>query len=143
LLTILAGTCLLLILFVFPETNRKLVGDGSKPVSGMNKTLVALLFSEPREDTQDPTTQEKIDFVFPNPLKSLRLVFYRDTAPILYIHGVFYMTYCCLQVSLSSVVIDLYAFSDLEAGLMYVPFGLGCLLASYLSGEFSRSCSIC
>lgn len=44
------------------------------------------------------------------------------------------MTYGCIQASLSSLFIDIYGFEELEVGLVYLPFGFGCLIASFISG---------
>jgi predicted MFS family arabinose efflux permease len=143
LLAILAGSCLFTIILLFPETNRNIVGDGSLPTSGLHRTLWSLWFSRGNHKfhSTDEQTQAKQSsaFIFPNPLKSVRLFLYKDTAIVLYIHGVFYMTYCCLQASLSSVVIKQYRFTEFQAGLVYLPFGIGCLLASYTSGKRHRS----
>ena len=53
---------------------------------------------------------------------------------IVLVYGIFYMTYGCIQASLSSLFIDIYGFEELEAGLIYLPFGFGCLIASFISG---------
>lgn len=136
LLAILAGCCLFAIILLFPETNRNIVGDGSLPSSGLNRPILSLWLSRSNHGNNEETqAKRKPKFTFPNPLKSARLFLYKDTAIVLYIHGVFYMTYCCLQASLSSVVIEQYKFSEFQAGLVYIPFGIGCLLASYTSGE--------
>lgn len=44
------------------------------------------------------------------------------------------MSYVCIQASLSSLFIDIYGFKELGVGLVYLPFGLGCLIASFVSG---------
>ena len=141
LLSILSGICLLAILLVLPETNRLVVGDGSRPPRGINRTLVSLLLRTSADATEERAPEGKLRFIFPNPMKSVGLFFYADTVMALWIHGVFYMTYCCLQASLSSVVIDIYGFSEFEAGLVYIPFGIACLTASYISGASTFSAS--
>jgi hypothetical protein len=70
----------------------------------------------------------------PNPIACLKLLFHRSTALIVLINGVFYMTYGCIQASMSSLFIRLYGFTELDAGLIYLPFGAGCAVASYISG---------
>ncbi|MCJ1265605.1 hypothetical protein MMC22_005485 [Lobaria immixta] len=51
------------------------------------------------------------------------------------VNGIFYMSYVCIQASLSSLFIDIYGFKELGVGLVYLPFGLGCLIASFVSGK--------
>jgi MFS family permease len=58
----------------------------------------------------------------------------KDAILITCLLGVFYMNFSCLQASLSTLVIKLYGYSELQAGLLYIPFGLGGLVASNISG---------
>jgi hypothetical protein len=51
------------------------------------------------------------------------------------VNGLFYMAYCCVQASLSTLFITIYGFEELYAGLIYIPFGIGCALASYTCGK--------
>jgi hypothetical protein len=51
------------------------------------------------------------------------------------VNGLFYMTYCCVQASLSTLFITIYGFEELYAGLIYIPFGVSCALASYTCGQ--------
>jgi hypothetical protein len=53
------------------------------------------------------------------------------------VHGTFYMTYGCIQASLSSLFIEIYHVSGVQAGLIYLPAGIGCLLAPYFTGTFA------
>ena len=59
----------------------------------------------------------------------------KENALIMLVNGLFYMTYCCVQASLSTLFITIYGFEELYAGLIYIPFGLGCALASYTCGQ--------
>jgi len=45
------------------------------------------------------------------------------------------MAYTCVQVSLSSIFIPTYNLNFLEAGLIYIPFGIGAVLATVISGR--------
>jgi hypothetical protein len=71
----------------------------------------------------------------PNPITCLYVIFYKDTASIILVNAIFYMTYCCVQASLSTLFIRLYSFKELQAGLIYLPFGFGCAVASYTTGQ--------
>ena len=72
----------------------------------------------------------------PNPLKCLVLLCKKDTALIVTINGILYATYCCVQASLALLFIEIYHFKDIQAGLIYLPFGCGCALASLISGKY-------
>lgn len=67
-------------------------------------------------------------------MTSFEIIFHKDTALIMTAHGIFYMTFSCIQASLSSLFMERYGFSGVEAGLIYLPLGAGCVLASYFTG---------
>ena len=70
----------------------------------------------------------------PNPLKCIYTLFRKDTAIIVCSMGILYMTSSCIQASLSSSFISVYRFGEIESGLIYLPFGVGCASAAYLTG---------
>jgi hypothetical protein len=53
----------------------------------------------------------------------------------MYANGVFYLNYQCQQASLSTIFIRVYHLNTLEAGLCYLPYGIACTIASFLTGE--------
>lgn len=133
-LVILSGTCLIALFTFLPETGRQVVGNGSIPARGINRIFQSLLNpNKTPVDSRDEIAKLR-PLRFPNPLKSLYVLFEKDTALIVTVNGIFYMTYGCIQASLSSLFIDIYGFRELEAGLIYLPFGFGCLVASFISG---------
>lgn len=131
----ISGLCLAAILLALPETARCLVGDGSLPARGIYKPLLPILG---RRHGAESTSTERLSLrsriSVPNPILSLRILFEKDSATILLCNGIFYATYCCLQASLSSLFIDIYGYDELEAGLVYIPFGVGCLVATVMTG---------
>lgn len=58
-----------------------------------------------------------------------------DKLLVLSCQAILYMTYTCLLASLSTIFIDIYHFDELQAGLIYLPFGLGCTCMAYLAGK--------
>jgi len=64
---------------------------------------------------------------------SISIFLCKDTAPVVLVNAFFHTVYSCLQASLSSLFINIYSYSELEAGLIYIPFGVGCFVASLLS----------
>lgn len=131
-----------------PETSRFVVGNGSREVSGLHRTLISyfqsLKPSRSQEDAvgangasldrQDENLPRK--FRLPHPLASLKMLWAKDTALITTIYGIYYMDFSCLQASLSPLFINLYHLSELNAGLIYLPFGVGSVAGAYFSGTF-------
>jgi len=136
LLAMLSALCILLIVLLLPETSRLVVGNGSANIEWYHQTAVSLMQRKTAHDNYSNGTEAlpKRKFHVPNPITCLKLLFHRSTALIVLVNGIFYMTYGCIQASMSSLFIQLYGFNELEAGLIYLPFGAGCALASFLSG---------
>ncbi|PGH11174.1 hypothetical protein AJ79_05016 [Helicocarpus griseus UAMH5409] len=144
LLAISSGLCFLLIVLFLPETFRFIVGNGSRKVSGLHRTLFSypqqLISSRSQnvcassEDTSNDEVARK-PFRVPNPLASLRILWAKDTALIMLINGIYYTNFSCLQASMSTLFIKLYGLSELHAGLVYLPFGVGSCLGAYCSGK--------
>lgn len=134
-LCILGGVCLLLVLFTMPETARCLVSNGSIPAHGINRTFVSLIseWRKPRSDSQSRGERPKLSL--PNPLASLKLLLLKDVAIVLFCNGIYYMIYCCTQASLSSLFIEVYHYGELASGLVYIPFGVGCLISLLVWGK--------
>lgn len=132
-LVILSGCCLSTLFIFLPETSREIVGNGTIPARGINRKFYSLWSGEnPRASSAEIPVSRPLKF--PNPLKSLYALSEKDTLLIVSVNGIFYMTYSCIQASLSSLFINVYAFKELEVGLIYLPFGFGCLIASFISG---------
>lgn len=70
----------------------------------------------------------------PNPLKSLTILTRIDNAIIILACGILYVNYTCINTSLSVVFIDIYKLTQWQAGLIYLPFGLGGTVSTFFSG---------
>ena len=134
-LCILGGVCLLMVLFTLPETARCLVGNGSIPAHGINRTFVSFIsdWRKPRSESQNRGERPKLSI--PNPLASLKLLLLKDVAIVLVCNGINYMVYCCAQASLSSLFIEVYHYGQLTSGLVYIPFGVACLISLLVWGK--------
>jgi predicted MFS family arabinose efflux permease len=145
LLAISSGLCLLLMALLLPETCRFIVGSGSFEVSGIHCSILSHmrrlgqpLDAEKRIDEHGVTPPRK-RFKIPNPLRSLKILLKKDTILITLIYGVYYTNFSCLQASLSTLFIQIYKVSELQAGLVYLPFGVGSCAGAYFSGMVSQS----
>ncbi|KAL4988373.1 MFS general substrate transporter [Aspergillus falconensis] len=155
LLAIASGICLLSIALFLPETSRLIVGNGSREVSALYRPLFCYYrLKKPTipsisttstaesvnrngegEEVGNETTAGPRKFRIPNPLAMLKILADRNTLLITSIYGIYYMNFSCLQASLSTLVIDIYGFSELNAGLVYLPFGVGSCIGAYCSGK--------
>ncbi|KAI1081029.1 major facilitator superfamily transporter [Whalleya microplaca] len=134
-LSILGGIVLLLVLFAMPETARSVVDNGSLYATGINRTILSFLIRRPRRGKCASRNITERRLSFPNPLACLKLLFFKDVFIVLLCNGICYATYCCIQGSLSTLFIELYGYGELQAGLIYIPFGIGCLTSTYIWGK--------
>lgn len=70
----------------------------------------------------------------PNPLRSLTIITRRDNAVIIFACGILYLIYTCINTSLSVLFIDIYKLNPWQAGLIYLPFGIGGTVSTFFSG---------
>ncbi|GMF69515.1 unnamed protein product [Aspergillus oryzae] len=143
-LTIFAGTFTIQFLLFFPETARKVVGNGSLPPPTWNLSLINWYQTRSRrtEEEQEEatnTTEERNKITFPNPLRTLSIVFQKDTSLILLSNAILFAGFYDVSASIPSIYQDLYNLNDLQIGLCYIPFGLGATLASIISGKILDS----
>ncbi len=146
-LLLCGATMLLLMLFLLPETARRIVGDGSIRPDAWRRPLLSVLVPSipiPRYGKRssfpfgvgEPVAERKTRAYIPNPLRSVRLIFYKDSSLILLITGVFYMIYYCLQASIAVLFRAKYQqFSDATIGACYLSIGGGVVVGGYLNGR--------
>ncbi|KAK4097399.1 MFS general substrate transporter, partial [Parathielavia hyrcaniae] len=120
-----------------PETCRRVVGNGSVPARGWNMTALDLF----RCRQKPPRTGDDPDSValerklrFPNPLNALRVVFEKDLALLLFYNTMIYLVFILIAATLSTEFAAIYHLTDLQVGLCYLPYGLGCCLAAIMQG---------
>ena len=134
LLSILSGAHLLGLLLFLPETSRKLVGNGRlPPVHWMSRSFYSLIIHQGNHSLS--ADQEKARFFIPNPLSCLVALANRSNFIVILAGGLQYMIFGCLAASLSAQMISIYSLSYLTAGLVYLPSGIGGILAAYLTGK--------
>jgi len=54
---------------------------------------------------------------------------------VILVISIFYATYSCVAASLSSVFVEIYHLNELDAGLIYLPFGIACATTAYMTGN--------
>lgn len=147
LLSILSGVQLGSIVILFPETLRKLVGDGSIPPSSWpNKSIYTVYKARknPRQvqvdlqPSSNPAATSRIRGILngtPNPFASLSVMFQKGTSIIIVAGAVNYTIYCVLGTSISTEMAEIYGLNPLLSGLLYIPPGVGGFIASLQTGK--------
>lgn len=129
-LSIAAGIGLTTMIFLLPETSRNLVGNGSiRPAKYLRLPICGLM----RHWNESDVT-ENHKWRTPNPFKSLKILARKDNIGIIIACGFLYTVYTCLNVSLSILFIDIYKLNQWQAGLIYLPFGIGGTVSTFFSG---------
>ncbi|CAN9158908.1 unnamed protein product [Alternaria alternata] len=137
-LAILSGINFCILAITLPETARKIVGNGSiMPARLLNRSyLTHMKLKSNKSSTASSEGSTDVQRTrMPSLKPCFKALWQKENALIMLINGLFYMTYCCVQASLSTLFITIYGFEELYAGLIYIPFGVGCALASYTCGQ--------
>jgi multidrug resistance protein len=142
-LTIISALFLIPYILSVPETARKIVGNGSIPSQGWNMTALEYLgqrkqvkkardagVAEPQAATID-----RPKLRFPNPLKTIHIIMEKDVAAVLFYNALIYTAFYMIMASLPQMFQQTYGFNDLQIGLCYIPFGVGCASASWMNGK--------
>lgn len=129
-LCIAAGLCLAFMAFMLPETSRGIVGNGSIAPPKYLRLPHEVAMCHWKRDRVSLDCKRKI----PNPLKSLKILFRKDNATIITACGLTYVVYTCINASLSILFIRIYHLNQWQAGLVYLPFGVGGTVSTFFSG---------
>ncbi|CAN8101748.1 unnamed protein product [Discula destructiva] len=132
-LAIASGVCLVLMVLLLPETSRNIVGNGSiRPPKHLRLPVPRLMGNQSQQDQRHPRDQQQRHI--PNPLKSLVILTRRDNMVVIFACGLLYTVYTCVNASLSTLFIEIYDLNEWQAGLIYLPFGLGGTVSTFFSG---------
>ena len=141
-LAIFAGVLLVLFTFLFPETCRAIVGNGSVPSRGVNRSVLGYLqerkqrtTSFPENDQEISSPVEKRKFEFPNPLKTLLILGEKESCIILLYNGLFFTGMMVVSSSVPYLFEKAYGLNELKIGLCYIALGTGCLASSLTTGH--------
>ena len=153
-LVIFGGSVLFLVGFGLPETARSVVGNGSMEATGWGKTwwnLFPARSKMTRAATDIENVNEVMDeknacgtklgpgmkakFKMANPVAAIRILFWKDTALVLWMAGSPYAVWYAVQTSIPSIYADTYHFNELQIGLSYLTGGFGTVSGGYLNGN--------
>lgn len=138
----------------FPETARTQVGDGSIPPLKWNMSLMnylAVRRAEKAETAGELPATDPSRFPprpkahFPNPLSSLRIVFDKLNACLLFYNAFLFSAFYQVSSAIPSQFQQIYGFNDFHIGLCFIPYGIGAILAALINGQlldrnFGRWC---
>lgn len=121
------------ILFV-PETGRSVVGNGSFAPPRWNRTLMDCI--RHRKGSQEMPPEQRPKLRIPNPLGTLVVTFEKEMGSILLIASMIYLCFILVAATLSTLFKEIYGYDDLQVGLCYLPYGVGCCVTSVVQGYF-------
>ncbi|KAJ4164824.1 hypothetical protein LMH87_006480 [Akanthomyces muscarius] len=141
-LAIASGLCLILMIILLPETSRTVVGNGSIAPPTFSKLPIPRIFRSIPPHDVDSSKIPRLRL--PNPFNSLTILLRKDNFIIITACGLLYVVYTCINASLSVILVGMYDLSEWEAGLIYIPFGMGGVFSTFFSGAllnkaYSRS----
>ncbi|KAI9730069.1 MAG: hypothetical protein M1834_006061 [Cirrosporium novae-zelandiae] len=144
-LTIFAGCFLVPFILFYPETGRRVVGNGSIPPQGWNMSVMNYLKvrKQTREAGNDPTVlfakrqmlARQRRFRFPNPFLVLRIVFELEVGLVLLFNALLFCAMYDVTSGIPSQYAEIYGFNDLQIGLSYIPLGVGASIAAIINGK--------
>jgi predicted MFS family arabinose efflux permease len=142
-LAIFGGVYLTIMLLLFPETCRKVVGNGSIPPPRWSRSLLNY-----RDERQRKRAGEIIDFSardelaaqrslkIPNPIMAtLVMVAELETGLLLIFMGLLFAGVYAIFVGIPSQFSEIYGFNNLELGLVFLAVGVGGIVAAFTQGK--------
>lgn len=132
----MVGSVFFIIVTLFlPETNRKIVGNGTVRASGVSRPLLSPLI--PKADSYGLLAKKiyssrwaKIRALTPNPLKSIALLLRKNSACVLSVAGLFYAAHYILPAFLAPLFAQAYGYNQTELGLCYLAISIGIIVGS-------------
>lgn len=149
-LTLLAAVMLILMLSFFPETCRKLVGDGSIRPHPVYRTLWQVIKDSRRkkeakrsgdhealrqiETATSRRSRPKLKISLGNPFDSLTMLFEPLLGVLLGYSAIVFAGFYAIATVMPSQFARLYGFDDVKIGLMYLPMAGGSVVAAFVVG---------
>lgn len=154
-LVIFGGIVLFVVGMALPETAKNVVGNGSVEATGWYRTWWDIMHGRLKvrtwrahaleqgtnpekaglEEIQEASGRNKRRLKMMNPLACIRIIFWRDTAVVLWMAASPYAVWYCVQTSIPLIYKDIYGFNEFEIGLCYLTGGAGTVLGGYANGK--------
>ncbi|KAI0895770.1 MFS general substrate transporter [Annulohypoxylon nitens] len=141
-----AGVNLLFLLFFFPETCRKVVGDGSILPRRRNQTVLQLIRNRRQKkvasdsESNTPASAEniephKINFAWSKFVTSLVLLCEKELSLLFMYGGFVYAGVYAVATAVPTLFSDIYGFDGFKVGLIYLPMAVGSIFSVALVGK--------
>ncbi|GJN90279.1 hypothetical protein Rhopal_003285-T1 [Rhodotorula paludigena] len=140
------GAVVLVFLVLFlPETLRSLVGNGSIPARGINRSGVSIWHEHQQRKRPRPRDEEaeaaslaakppQKGWKNVRPFAPLKMFREKDVVCVLVFNAITYTLFYTVTTSTGSVFKDTYGLNETELGLCFLANGVGCLLATFTGG---------
>lgn len=132
------STIVLIVLLIFlPETQRRIAGNGSVPLSGLHKPLIYAIktpsaWSQPQRNSDSPAAER---MTLKNAFKPMRSIKEKDIAVLLAWGALAYTAWSMVTSSTTTALLYGYPFlNQWEIGLCFLPNGFGCVCGSLVTG---------
>ncbi|KAI1362045.1 major facilitator superfamily domain-containing protein [Xylaria arbuscula] len=145
-LTILSGFVLVLFLLFMPETCRLIVDDGSIRPPPFYRTFWQLLKDACRQKkaTLGTSVASKKSrgpsnrIQRPNLTRTLLILFEKEMFLLLMYSSLIYAGFYAVATAIPAQFASLYGFSGLKIGLVYIPLGVGSIVAVFVMGKLAN-----
>lgn len=138
-LTIFAGVFFVPLLLFFPETCRKIVGDGSIRPAKWNMSIMTALHlrrnARNYAESADKQHPQKPPIKIPNPLATLTIIFEKEVGLVLASMAIAFGAFYAVTSALPSSYEEIYGFNDIQIALCFIPVGGGSILAVFTQGR--------
>ncbi|MCJ1401863.1 hypothetical protein MMC11_005080 [Xylographa trunciseda] len=158
-LVIFGALVFVIVGMALPETARNVVGNGGFKPTGWARTWWSMLWmfwkqkdevQEKNGITTDGSVNEKHQgagkdgenevarkekFKMTSPLAAIRILFWKDTALVLWMAASPYAVWYCVQASIPTIYQSIYGFNELQIGLSYLTGGAGVIIGGYVNGR--------
>jgi MFS family permease len=137
-LFVLSLFVLVMLLIFLPETQRRIVGNGSIPLAGFHKPWIYLV-QPPKKwavSSRPQMAQPKTPMSFKKIITPLTYVLEKDIFVLLFWGALAYTAWSMVTASTTTVL--LHSFPKLnqwQVGLCFLPNGLGCVVGSIVTGR--------
>lgn len=138
-LTISAGALFIALLIFYPETCRKVVGNGSKRPATWNMSITTILHmrrkgikaTDAPRLAVDPNTPAKK----PNFLQTIRIACEKEMSIITVTSGMVFSVFYAITSSIPSLFAGIYGYNTIQIGLCFISVGAGSLVAAVMQGK--------
>ncbi|KPM41931.1 hypothetical protein AK830_g4634 [Neonectria ditissima] len=128
---------LILLLIFLPETQRKIAGNGSIPLTGFHKPWIYLVWPPKEWATSTKSERPQVTpFSLGKILVPLKYVFEKDIFVLLSWGALVYTLWSMVTSSTTTVLLRTFpSLNQWQVGLCFLPNGVGCVLGSVTTGR--------